>query len=410
MTSRHFAVIGCGTGGLATALFLARDGHRVTLFERYAEPTAVGAGILLQPTGMAVLRDLGLLDQLERRCDRVDALDGRASGGRRVMNVRYTDLAPDTYALGVHRANLLQVLLTAAAGLDIHCGSEVERVLPTGDRTALVLANGERHEGFDGLVIANGTQSRLRSQLDIPQSSTPYPWGALWSICPAPEELRQPMLQQRYAGASVMIGIMPTGRNPATGEPCVSFFWSLKTADHALWNRTPFDDWKTEVLGHWPEIEPVLASIGSRKQLLLATYADVRMRCWHAGRMAVLGDAAHGMSPQLGQGTNLALVDAMVLASCLRRHPDIPSAFAAYSNQRRRHLRFYQFASRWLTPLFQSDSRVAAWLRDLGFPLTPRLRFTRQEAVRTVAGLKTGLAFDRPLMTLDREEAVSTSA
>ena len=126
--------------------------------------------------------------------------------------------------------------------------------------------------------------------------------------------------------------------------------------------------------------------------------------------MAVIGDAAHGMSPQLGQGTNLALVDAMVLARCLREDTDIPSAFAAYSAQRRQHLRFYQFASRWLTPLFQSDSRLAAWLRDLGFPLTPHLRFTRQEAVRTVAGLKTGIAFDQPLLTLDREETVSTSA
>ncbi|MCH8506824.1 MAG: FAD-dependent monooxygenase [Ectothiorhodospiraceae bacterium] len=403
MAAKHFAIVGCGTGGLATALFLAREGHRVTVFERFSEPSAVGAGILLQPTGMAVLRELGLLEALEATAARVDTLDGRIADGRRVMDVHYRHLAADAYALGVHRANLLQVLSSAAfgAGVELRCGAEVDSIQQAAGHGSLTLAGGEKAGDFDGIVIANGTQSRLRTQLGIPQTYKPYPWGALWTICPAPEGPLAPALQQRYDGSTVMIGVMPTGRDPVSGQACVSFFWSLKTAEYPVWRKTSFDRWKTQVLSHWPQIEPLMSSIADPEQLLLATYADVRMRHWHEGNTVVIGDAAHGMSPQLGQGANLALVDALVLGDCLASHSDVAAAFAAYSHQRRRHLRFYQFASRWLTPLFQSDSRLAAWTRDCSFPLTNRIPFTRREAIRTVAGLKTGLLLDRPALEVD---------
>ncbi|MCP1727249.1 2-polyprenyl-6-methoxyphenol hydroxylase-like FAD-dependent oxidoreductase [Natronospira proteinivora] len=402
MKGRSIAIVGCGTAGLATAIFLARQGHAVTLFERFPEPTAVGAGILLQPTGMAVLRELGLLEAMEETAARVDRLDGRTSSGRRVMDVSYGGLAAQPYALGVHRANLLQVLLGAAvdAGVEIRCDTEVNGIRHVDERPVLELADGKTLAGFDGVVIANGTQSQLREQLAIPQRCQPYPWGALWTISTSLEQAPEPALLQRYVGAGVMIGVMPTGLDPQSGKPCVSFFWSLKTADYAAWKDRPLADWKSQVLEYWPEIGPLMASITDRDQMLLATYADVRMRRWHQGSVAVIGDAAHGMSPQLGQGANLALVDALVLARCVDHATSIPAAFAAYTPARRRHLRFYQLASRALTPLFQSDSRLAGWLRDISFPLTNSVPYTRRQALRTVAGIKTGLLFDRDVLEL----------
>jgi 2-polyprenyl-6-methoxyphenol hydroxylase-like FAD-dependent oxidoreductase len=102
------------------------------------------------------------------------------------------------------------------------------------------------------------------------------------------------------------------------------------------------------------------------------------------------------MSPQLGQGANLGLIDAGVLAECLETLP-VTAAFAEFSRRRRAHVRYYQFASRWLTPFFQSHSRTAAVIRDLAFPLIPYVKPAYREALRTVAGFKTGLIFDRSM-------------
>jgi 2-polyprenyl-6-methoxyphenol hydroxylase-like FAD-dependent oxidoreductase len=105
----------------------------------------------------------------------------------------------------------------------------------------------------------------------------------------------------------------------------------------------------------------------------------------------VIGDAAHCTSPQLGQGANMGLLDAATLADAIASSHDLGIALDAYATARRRHVRFYQWASRWFTPLFQSDSIAAAWLRDVAMPAARLLPWSRKETVRTLAGLKTGI-------------------
>src|SRR5687767_14401514 len=86
------AVIGAGTAGAATALFLARSGHRVTVFERVARPGPVGAGILIQPTGQTVLDRLGLLDALAARAAPIEQLLCLRRTGAPLVDLRYSDL------------------------------------------------------------------------------------------------------------------------------------------------------------------------------------------------------------------------------------------------------------------------------------------------------------------------------
>lgn len=397
--NRHFAIVGCGTAGLATAIFLARSGHTVTLFERFAEAASIGAGILIQPTGMRVLEELGLLASLSQSSSRIEALDGRTPADQRVMNIRYADIGDNTHALGVHRGNLFSLLHASAidTGVDIRCGREVVdiSVVPNG-KQFVMLSDGSRESGFDAIVIANGTQSALRGKLNIPQRCKPYPWGALWAIRPHVPTHPGNKLRQLFSRADVMIGLLPTGIAPGEAHSCVSFFWSLPAANFAAWRERDFAAWKAEVSAHWPDTEPVLADTAP-EDFAFASYADVVMKQWHDGCRVVIGDAAHGMSPQLGQGTNLALLDAKILAACVNAHDNIADAFSAYTKLRMQHLRFYQFASRWLTPLFQSHSRVAPFLRDMAFPLMQRIPWSYREALRTIAGSKTGILFDTPI-------------
>lgn len=90
-------------------------------------------------------------------------------------------------------------------------------------------------------------------------------------------------------------------------------------------------------------------------QLARASYRDAVLDRWYRGRLVLAGDAAHSMSPQLGQGVNMALLDAMALRDALRSEASIEAALARYQAQRKAHVRLYQFWSRWLTPVFQSD-------------------------------------------------------
>jgi 2-polyprenyl-6-methoxyphenol hydroxylase-like FAD-dependent oxidoreductase len=104
-----------------------------------------------------------------------------------------------------------------------------------------------------------------------------------------------------------------------------------------------------------------------------------------------MGDAAHAMSPQLGQGVNMALMDAQALRDALRAETDLPAALALYQRQRQAHVAIYQFWSRWLTPIFQSNRDRVAALRDIAFLPLGRVPGGRGHMLRVLSGTQRGL-------------------
>ena len=142
---------------------------------------------------------------------------------------------------------------------------------------------------------------------------------------------------------------------------------------------------RSRFAGHW-RVHDAL----NLDQLTWARYHDVVMPAYHAGNCVVVGDAAHATSPQLGQGTNLALLDALALASALREERDVPSALARYTRDRKGHLRYYGQASRWLTPLFQSDLRLLPWLRDVFMGYASAWPIAGPLTCQTLVGVRQG--------------------
>lgn len=407
MNGLPIAIVGAGTAGLASAIFLARQGYAVRLLERVERLQPVGAGILLQPSGLAVLQRLGLLAECTALGAPVSRLYGTSCQGRVILDTRYHDWQPGSFGLGIHRGVLMTALLNAAqrAGVQVETGVTVSRFEQASGHVRLLReseAGDEQPLGdFAALILADGTRSTLRTQMQVRQWSRPYPWGALWSMLPTSPATESGELRQWYRGCREMFGLMPTGcTHQAREKSLTSLFWSLPLNEHESWRSSGLEAWKTRVRSLAGEAaEAYLQQIDDPAQLTLAAYADVRMQRWNDGRVLAIGDCAHAMSPQLGQGANMALVDAAALADALgnagdqhqHQHAlDWQAIFTRYGDARRDHLRYYRQASRLLTPLFQSNSNTLAVLRDIALMLARHNRFGRQHAVSTLVGARGG--------------------
>ena len=388
------AIIGAGTSGLAVAAFLKRSGHDVTLYEQFDSPRPIGAGLMLQPTGLAVLARLGLDRKAMQASSRIHGIQGHVvKSGKAIFNVSYQTLAPHLFGLGIYRGTLFSLLYDEVVrlGVPVVTACCVTDIRYDEDKMP-VLSDGENEHGpFDLVINAQGARAPLREKFVRVKKDKAYPYAAVWGVCRDHEGAFGDALHQRYQKARHMIGVMPMGR--LNGDACesVAFFWSLRMHEYPQWRERGLKAWQDHVISLWPEVAPLVTQFQAPDDLNFAAYGDVCLRNCHTHRLVFIGDAAHATSPQLGQGANMGLLDAMVLDECLNQTDNIEAALKAYARKRKKHVRFYQTASHWLTPFFQSDSYFLPLLRDASFGIMCRLPFVRTEMVRTLAGIKTGL-------------------
>ena len=362
----HIGIAGAGIGGLAAAALLAARGHRVTVLDRFDAPRPVGSGLVIQPVGQAVLAACGALDAALARGHPIRRMLGHeVDGGRPVLDVRYDPRGQGRFGLAIHRASLFAALLDAAerAGADILPGQAVS----SRDAMHLVCDTGARHGPFDLIVDAAGHRSPLS-----PLRSRPLPYGAIWATVdwPADTDLPRHRLSQAYRRADRMLGVLPIGTLPGESTERCAIFWSLPRDGHADWTARGPDAWRAEAATLWPAFAPFAAQITDPAQMTMASYSHGTLRRPWAEGIAHIGDAAHRASPQLGQGANMALLDAHALALALDRcgPADAPRSAAL---ARRWHIRAYQGMSAAFTPQYQSDSRALPVLRDrVLFPLS----------------------------------------
>lgn len=357
--SLNIAIIGAGIGGLALAALASDAGHRVTLVERFERPHPVGSGLVIQPIGLAVLARVGAAKAALAWGRPIHRMVGHeATTGRRVLSVSYRDKSP---GLAIHRAALFQSLWDAvqARGLMVETGAIViEAPAVPGGRMVLA-ADGRRFGPFDLVVDASGATSRLS-----PLKARPLAYGALWGTVPWRDDagFRPDELRQHYLGASRMCGILPVGTAPGFDGPQTTLFWSLPIAALPATPDAPLPEWREAARALWPDCAPFLDQIADPGRMTVARYSHGTLKRPYAPGLAFLGDAVHRASPQLGQGANMALLDALALVIALAKGPE--AALPAYAAMRRWHIRAYQGASAVLTPMYQSDSRSLPLLRD----------------------------------------------
>lgn len=373
------AIAGAGIGGAAAALLLARSGVRVTLLERVPEPRAVGAGILLQPNGLAVLYGLGLREAIvagARIAREARLADG---SGRLLAATPMPDLGGGYDHVAVlRRSHLLAVLLDAVrAEPAIVCrfGCEVTHADRDG-RVAWRGPAGEEATRADLVVGADGLHSVVRAGGRFDAVATPGP-TYLRGLSRTP--LSAPMTEYWTA-----VGIF--GAGPVEGA---TYFYASTAAPplaEAL-ARRDLDALRSA----WRRACPVAAAafdgIDGIDDLLVNQVTRIDCARWHDGRLVLLGDAAHAMAPNLGQGANSALVDGVVLVEALAAESDLSAALARYDARRRPAVRRVQDA--------------AAVLARLGEVRPAALRWVRDAAIRLVLSR---LGSDRPVRQAQQEE------
>lgn len=386
MRRLNIGIAGAGPAGLAAALALHRQGHAISIFDQFAEPKPIGSGLILQPTGLAVLDWLGVGPRMRSLGARIDRLYGKACGSNRVvLDVRYDALGA-ARGLAVHRAGLFQLLLDAVhrAGMRVQGASQIKGL----SGTSLVLNQDEKTQAFDLVIDALGSRSPLIPHAAGPDIRVKLPYGAIWASLPWPEAagFDPHALEQRYDKASVMIGVLPIGQRVEGDTLQTAFFWSLKAEHFAAWKQRGLEPWKAEVRQLWPDTAPLLETIHSPEQMTLAAYEHHTLVRPFGDKLIFIGDSAHSTSPQLGQGANMALLDVMALTEALKQHDDLAAALGAYAKARRSHVKLYQLMSRVFTPFYQSDSLLLPLFRDHLVASLSRLPMAQRILASIVAG------------------------
>lgn len=375
------AVVGFGVAGGALAALLARQGNDVTVFEQAASPGPVGAGFLLQPSGQEVLRGMGVLDRVRDRSWPIRAYSANKAPGVPLIRLRYDRHDPAAHALGVGRGVLFTALLEAALaeGVRLEAGCRVVDVAED-DRSVSPIGEGGRPLGrYDWLAAADGAWSVIRARLNRGSALRAGSHGAMWGLGEADEDCPEE-LHQETRGTRVLTGLLPVGRRTQT------FFWGIR-ADRVeptiAAGFGPFIDAAEALL---PAAGQVLRSIGGFDRMVFGHYGHAPARRLHTDRVVLIGDAAHASPPHLGQGANLALLDAHALAAAFLDTDNPSVAFRRWRAVRAWQNRRYAWLGRLLSPSFQSDIRPLGVARDIALPLMASLPPLRALMERMLAG------------------------
>jgi salicylate hydroxylase len=331
-------IAGAGIGGLAMALSLLRRGIDCDVFEQASELREVGAGLWVSMNGVRVLKDLGLTEQVEQNCIAAERRSIRLwnTGDRWPLYNRNSDAARNQPYL-LLRAHLLKILVDGVRELKpsaIHLNARVVGFGQDDERVQAKLADGSEVEGR-ALIGADGAHSKVRLGL-IGNMESQYTKAIAWRGLVPVDRLAP---HQREPEVATWIG--PTAHvtaYPVRWQNTVMMTFSGQV-DHDDWlleswsESGSVEECLKDFEGWHPDIVDLVKNVDTLNKWGL--FVRPSLATWSKGRVTLLGDACHSMLPYLGQGVNMALEDASVLARCLDENPnDVAAVFEAYQGLR----------------------------------------------------------------------------
>jgi salicylate hydroxylase len=328
------AIVGGGIGGLAAANALVQRGIEVTVFEQAAELGEVGAGVMITPNSVRLLCRMGFGPDLERLGGRIgEGSSYLRMDGSKVGAMRTGDTAGEYGVYGMHRADLLTMLAEGLPGGAVRTGHRCVGFSQGADRARLSFENGNEFEA-DVVVAADGIHSCLQREVVEPAEpvfSGMVAYRGLVAADRLPTWQRNVHLVWMGEGKHFMVFPVRSG----SLLNFVGFLPSDYPAEESWSGHGDASALAAAFAGWDSRVEELLAQV--ENPFWWGLFDRDPLARWTAGRLALLGDAAHAMLPHLGQGANQAIEDGVGLASILARsrRADVPAALAAYESLRR---------------------------------------------------------------------------
>ena len=347
-------VVGAGIAGLSTAIALRKAGLDVVVLERAERLEALGAGLVMSANAMRALDRLGVGAAVRARGYRATRARVPDQNGKVLFEVPYEREGWETY--GVHRGDLQAALLDVLGHETVRLGRACTGLEAAPDGRRVLLAGGGAEEG-DVLVGADGIRSSVRDALFGP-SRLRYSGHIAWrAVTPFEHSALEGTFTETW-GPRLLFGTVPIGGGR------VYWYVSERAPEDTPLSASPkaefgrrFADWH----------EPIPAVIAATDEAALSRtfiYDLPPLRRWGSGRATLVGDAAHPMVPNLGQGAAQALEDAVVLGDELGRATDDEAALRRYEARRRKRAARVVKQSRQAGQTAQVNSPLARALRN----------------------------------------------
>lgn len=344
-------IIGGGIAGLTAAIALRKYGFPVVLFEQSEQFGDVGAGITIGPNASRVLLALGLQERLAPyvRTPRHAGILHFRTGNRISYSLRGDSYISEFGApfWHIHRADLLGVLVDALAddpGAELRPGHKVTGITQSADEVTSRFANGVA-ESCDVLIASDGIKSTVRETLfpGAPATFTGYvAWRGLVDLERLPGLEIDPDFAL-YAGPGKIVGRYALRQRRlmnyvaiATREDWREEGWTVRSEVAEV--ASEFQDWCEDV-------QTIIRATPPDRCFKWALHVREPLDNWVDGRVALLGDAAHPMTPFLGLGAGIGIEDALVLARAFSGSGDWQTALARYQQARVGHAASAQQAS-----------------------------------------------------------------
>lgn len=328
--SKHIIIIGAGIGGLTTAIALRRLGFLVDVYEQSPHIREVGAGIWIAPNAMKVYAELGLDEIITHAgfpLSRISITDVKRKKISTVDCARVKQRHGFT-TISIHRAVLQKLLSEEIPSENIHLNKTCIGYKQTDVEVSAIFNDGTVVNG-DVLLFADGIHSAGRKQL-LPDNTLRYSGQTCWRFI-ADIALDNPshMFEIWSQKKGVRVGYSPINNNQ------VYVFITEHTAAGQPHNRSSVKSYLSHLCNDFDETVQHIIQLADPEKIIRSDLFDFApVHRWVDGRMALLGDAAHATTPNLGQGACQAIEDARIIAQVLSGEDNIPEALAKYQNKR----------------------------------------------------------------------------
>lgn len=323
----RIVVVGGGIGGLAAALAMRREGFAPAVYERAPALLEVGAAIAVWPNAFGVLDRLGLGETVLSRAGRIGHARWLGRDGRLYNHFDFPETGRPAVAL--HRADLQGALLHALPPESVHLDKTFAGFDARGREVSARFDDGEE-VACDVLIGADGLHSRVRAQV-LGDGEPVYRGYNVWrGVARVEHASLEPHTASEVYGEGRRFGIGPVGLG-RTG------WWATANEPEAVHESADEHGPKLSRMfeGWCAPVRELIEATPSETILRNAAYDRPASARWGVGRVTLLGDAVHPMTPNLGQGGCVAIEDAAVLARCLAKYADAPAALRAYERARR---------------------------------------------------------------------------